>query len=128
MVNLDKIIKVYQGVLIEEYRELHQEETANLTDAEVALMNPLTKADIQVIKDMLIISLKREVQELQAEIKHDEESLTDSNTWKESIAEIRADIRDANIRLETLFAKINYIENMLKEEDTLEDENGCRSR
>ena len=38
--------KEYQGLLVEEYRMLHKEETDGLTDEEVALMNPLSDADI----------------------------------------------------------------------------------
>ena len=41
--------KEYQGILVEEYRMLHKEETDGLTDEEVALMNPLSEADITML-------------------------------------------------------------------------------
>ena len=41
--------KEYQGLLVEEYRMLHKEETDGLTDEEVALMNPLSDADITML-------------------------------------------------------------------------------
>ena len=128
MTNLDKIIKKYQGLLVEEYREKHPIETEGLTDAEVYLMNPITKADINFIKQLIITKLKEEIKGLREEIKNDEAALNDPKTWKESITEIRADIRDANIKLGTLLANIDFLEDELKEEETLEDDNGFGSR
>lgn len=128
MVDLDKIIKLYQGILVQEYRSTHQEETANLTDAEVALMNPISKRDITLIKQLEILRLRKEVQELKDEIKRDEEALNDSKTWKEVVSEIKADIRDANIKLGELLKKIANIEKQLEKEETLENDEGFGSR
>ena len=91
--NLEAKKKEYQKILVEEYRKSHMEETEGLSNEEIALMCPISENDI-----------------------------TFPNTYHEEWPELRADIREANGKIEILKGKYETLKKAISERNI--DERG----
>ena len=94
--------KEYQGILVEEYRMLHKEETDGLTDEEVALMNPLSEADITMLIADELNKMNIRIVELVHDINFCDEKMKNPNTFHQEVMELRQDKIQAERELEDL--------------------------
>lgn len=114
--------KEYQGLLVNEYRKSHLEETVNLTDDEVALMVPLKDEDIPFLIESDLLKIKTLIEEYETDIKHCTEKLNDPNTYHEELPELRADIRESSSKIVALKEKYTALKNFVNERNI--DERG----
>lgn len=114
--------KEYQGLLVNEYRKSHLEETVNLTDDEVALMVPLRDEDIPFLVESDLLKIKTLIEEYETDIKHCTEKLNDPNTYHEELSELRADIRESSSKIFALKEKYTALKNFINERNI--DERG----
>lgn len=114
--------KEYQGLLVNEYRKSHLEETVNLTDDEVALMVPLRDEDIPFLVESDLLKIKTLIEEYETDIKHCTGKLNDPNTYHEELPELRADIRESSSKIFALKEKYTTLKNFINERNI--DERG----
>ena len=97
----ERIMK-YQQILVEEYKRLHPTEVENLTDKEVALMNPITSADIEMFLSVDLMHIKGEINELLDEISDNEKVIKDDKTYSDLKKECRDENREFHLRIQNL--------------------------
>lgn len=105
--------KEYQGILVEEYRMLHKEETDGLTDEEVALMNPLSDADITMLIADELNKMNIRIVELVHDINFCDEKMKNSNTFHQEVMELRQDKIQAERELEDLRIKFDELKKVV---------------
>ena len=105
--------KEYQGILVEEYRMLHKEETDGLTDEEVALMNPLSDADITMLIADELNKMNIRIVELVHDINFCDEKMKNPNTFHQEVMELRQDIIQAERELEDLRIKFDELKKVV---------------
>ena len=110
--------KEYQGILVEEYRMLHKEETDGLTDEEVALMNPLSEADITMLIADELNKMNIRIVELVHDINFCDEKMKNPNTFHQEVMELRQDKIQAERELEDLRMFIDIGEGTITESET----------
>lgn len=107
--------KEYQGLLVEEYRKLHKEETEGLTDEEVALMNPLSEADITMLIADELNKMNIRIVELVHDINFCDEKMKNPNTFHQEVMELRQDKIQAERELEDLRKKFDELKKVIGE-------------
>lgn len=107
--------KNYQGLLVEEYRKLHKEETEGLTDEEVALMNPLSEADITMLIADELNKMNIRIVELVHDINFCDEKMKNPNTFHQEVMELRQDKIQAERELEDLRKKFDELKKVIGE-------------
>lgn len=105
--------KKYQGLLVEEYRMLHKEETDGLTDEEVALMNPLSEADITMLIADELNKMNIRIVELVHDINFCDEKMKNQNTFHQEVMELRQDKIQAERELEDLRIKFDELKKVV---------------
>ena len=105
--------KEYQGILVEEYRMLHKEETDGLTDEEVALMNPLSDADITMLIADELNKMNIRIVELVHDINFCDEKMKNPNTFHQEVMELRQDKIQAERELEDLRIKFDELKKVV---------------
>lgn len=105
--------KEYQGILVEEYRMLHKEETDGLTDEEVALMNPLSDADITMLIADELNKMNIRIVELVHDINFCDEKMKNPNTFHQEVMELRQDKIQAERELEDLRIKFDELKKVM---------------
>ena len=105
--------KEYQGILVEEYRMLHKEETDGLTDEEVALMNPLSDADITMLIADELNKMNIIIVELVHDINFCDEKMKNPNTFHQEVMELRQDKIQAERELEDLRIKFDELKKVV---------------
>lgn len=105
--------KEYQGLLVEEYRKLHKEETDGLTDEEVALMNPLSEADITMLIADELNKMNIRIVELVHDINFCDEKMKNPNTFHQEVMELRQDKIQAERELEDLRIKFDELKKVM---------------
>ena len=105
--------KEYQGLLVEEYRMLHKEETDGLTDEEVALMNPLSDDDITMIIADELNKMNIRIVELVHDINFCDEKMKNPNTFHQEVMELRQDKIQAERELEDLRIKFDELKKVV---------------
>lgn len=105
--------KEYQGILVEEYRMLHKEETDGLTDEEVALMNPLSDADITMLIADELNKMNIRIVELVHDINFCDEKMKNPNTLHQEVMELRQDKIQAERELEDLRIKFDELKKVV---------------
>ena len=105
--------KEYQGLLVEEYRMLHKEETDGLTDEEVALMNPLSDADITMLIADELNKMNIRIVELVHDINFCDEKMKNPNTFLQEVMELRQDKIQAERELEDLRIKFDELKKVV---------------
>lgn len=105
--------KEYQGLLVEEYRMLHKEETDGLTDEEVALMNPLSDADITMLIADELNKMNIRIVELVHDINFCDEKMKNLNTFHQEVMELRQDKIQAERELEDLRIKFDELKKVV---------------
>lgn len=105
--------KEYQGLLVEEYRMLHKEETDGLTDEEVALMNPLSDADITMLIADELNKMNIRIVELVHDINFCDEKMKNQNTFHQEVMELRQDKIQAERELEDLRIKFDELKKVM---------------
>ena len=105
--------KEYQGILVEEYRMLHKEETDGLTDEEVALMNPLSDADITMLIADELNKMNIRIVELVHDINFCDEKMINPNTFHQQVMELRQDKIQAERELEDLRIKFDELKKVV---------------
>lgn len=105
--------KEYQGLLVEEYRMLHKEETDGLTDEEVALMNPLSDADITMLIADELNKMNIRIVELVDDINFCDEKMKNPNTFHQEVMELRQDKIQAERELEDLRIKFDELKKVV---------------
>lgn len=105
--------KEYQGILVEEYRMLHKEETDGLTDEEVALMNPLSEADITMLIADELNKMNIRIVELVHDINFCDEKMKYPNTFHQEVMELRQDKIQAERELEDLRIKFDELKKVV---------------
>lgn len=101
--------KEYQGLLVEEYRMLHKEET----DEEVALMNPLSDADITMLIADELNKMNIRIVELVHDINFCDEKMKNPNTFHQEVMELRQDKIQAERELEDLRIKFDELKKVV---------------
>lgn len=107
--------KEYQGLLVEEYRMLHKEETEGLTDEEVALMNPLSDDDITMLIADELNKMNIRIVELVHDINFCDEKMKNPNTFHQEVMELRQDKIQAERELEDLRIKFDELKKVVGE-------------
>ena len=105
--------KEYQGILVEEYRMLHKEETDGLTDEEVALMNHLSEADITMLIADELNKMNIRIVELVHDINFCDEKMKNPNTFHQEVMELRQDKIQAERELEDLRIKFDELKKVM---------------
>lgn len=118
---LEEKKKQYQQMLVQEYRSSNQEETENLTDAEVALMNPITDYEFTFLIGNELNSINREIVELMEDIKHCEDRMNTPGIHYQEVTDCRSDIVYDERRLAELRQQFDTLKKVLLERKT-EDE------
>lgn len=109
----ERIMK-YQQILVEEYKRLHPNEVENLTDKEVALMNPITSADIEMFLSVDLMHIKSEINELLDEISDNEKVIKDVKTYTDLKKECRDENREFHLRIQNLKKDCEEIEQIYR--------------
>ena len=109
----ERIMK-YQQILVEEYKRLHPTEVENLTDKEVALMNPITSADIEMFLSVDLMHIKGEINELLDEISDNEKVIKDDKTYSDLKKECRDENREFHLRIQSLKKDYEEIEQIYR--------------
>ncbi len=118
---LEEKKKQYQQMLVQEYRSSNLEETENLTDAEVALMNPITDYEFTFLIGNELNSINREIVELMEDIKHCEDRMNTPGIHYQEVTDCRSDIVYDERRLAELRQQFDTLKKVLLERKT-EDE------
>ena len=118
---LEEKKKQYQQMLVQEYRSSNPEETENLTDAEVALMNPITDYEFTFLIGNELNSINREIVELMEDIKHCEDRMNTPGIHYQEVTDCRSDIVYDERRLAELRQQFDTLKKVLLERDN-EDE------
>ncbi len=118
---LEEKKKQYQQMLVQEYRSSNPEETENLTDAEVALMNPITDYEFTFLIGNELNSINREIVELMEDIKHCEDRMNTPGIHYQEVTDCRSDIVYDERRLAELRQQFDTLKKVLLERKT-EDE------
>lgn len=114
---LNEKTKEYQKILIDEYRKEHMEETENLTDEEVALMNPITNHEFTILLGNELKHINEEIVDLMQDIKACEERIKTPGVHYQEITECRGDIVYDQRKLQELREKFDNLKNVLLERD-----------
>lgn len=120
--NLEAKKKEYQKILVDEYRLTHMEETEGLSNEEIALMCPISEYDITFLIENELMKIDASIKEQEQEIIHCTKKINDPNTYHEEIPELRADIREANGKIEVLKEKYETLKKAISERNI--DERG----
>ena len=107
--------KEYQGLLVSEYRKLHKEETEGLTDEQVALMNPLSEADITMLIADELNKMNIRIVELVHDINFCDEKMKNPTTFHQEVMELRQDKIQAERELEDLRKKFDELKKVIGE-------------
>lgn len=118
---LEEKKKQYQQMLVQEYRSSNPEETENLTDAEVALMNPITDYEFTFLIGNELNSINREIVELMEDIKHCEDRMNTPGIHYQEVTDCRSDIVYDERRLAELRQQFDTLKKVLLERK-MEDE------
>lgn len=118
---LEEKKKQYQQMLVQEYRSSNPEETENLTDAEVALMNPITDYEFTFLIGNELNSINREIVELMEDIKHCEDRMNTPGIHYQEVTDCRSDIVYDERKLAELRQQFDTLKKVLLERKT-EDE------
>ena len=113
----------FQKILIDEYREINQDEIGVLTDEEVAKMNPLTDYDFTMFIERELLNIKKEMDTYLKDIEICEERINDPRTHYQEITEYRNDILYDKKNLNKLREKYEELKSFLPEREN-EDERG----
>lgn len=122
IMNLEAKKKEYQKILVDEYRLTHMEETEGLSNEEIALMCPISEYDITFLIENELMKIDASIKEQEQEIIHCTKKINDPNTYHEEIPELRADIREANGKIEVLKEKYETLKKAISERNI--DERG----
>lgn len=112
---LEEKKKQYQQMLVQEYRSSNPEETENLTDAEVALMNPITDYEFTFLIGNELNSINREIVELMEDIKHCEDRMNTPGIHYQEVTDCRSDIVYDERRLAELRQQFDTLKKVLLE-------------
>lgn len=118
---LEEKKKQYQKILVEEYRKTHLQETENLTDEEVAIMNPITDVEFEMFISNELQSIKLEILKLLEDIKDTEKSINDPKVHYQAKTEYRSDISCDNRKLEELRKKYDNLKRILLERENKDE-------
>lgn len=118
---LEEKKKQYQQMLVQEYRSSNPEETENLTDAEVALMNPITDYEFTFLIGNELNSINREIVELMEDIKHCEDRMNTPGIHYQEVTDCRSDIVYDERKLAELRQQFDTLKKVLLERK-MEDE------
>lgn len=86
----DYVVK-YQNDKYDEFR-MKNPEYKNYSNEEIEAMDPITLHDIIYLKELYIMELRKIIEDLQAEINHDEESVSSGKLHYSAVTELRQDI------------------------------------
>ena len=120
--NLEAKKKEYQKILVEEYRKSHMEETEGLSNEEIALMCPISENDITFLMSKELMEIGLSIEDQEQEIMLCTKKINDPNTYHEELPELRADIREANGKIEILKGKYETLKKAISERNI--DERG----
>lgn len=112
---LEEKKKQYQQMLVQEYRSSNPEETENLTDEEVALMNPITDYEFTFLIGNELNSINREIVELMEDIKHCEDRMNTLGIHYQEVTDCRSDIVYDERRLAELRQQFDTLKKVLLE-------------
>lgn len=107
--------KEYQKILVEEYKESHRDEVDYLTDGEIALMNPLSNSDFLYLVSLELDGINKEIVEVLDDIEYCNEILSDRTTPSNEKPDLRRDIINDNIKLNSLRMKFDNLKDILLE-------------
>lgn len=113
--NLEAKKKEYQKILVEEYRKSHMEETEGLSNEEIALMCPISENDITFLMSKELMEIGLSIEDQEQEIILCTKKINDPNTYHEELPELRADIREANGKIEILKGKYETLKKAISE-------------
>lgn len=119
---LEEKQREYQQILVEEYKSSHPEEVEHLTDAEIALMNPLSNSDFLYLVSMELNKINKEIVEVLDDIEYCNDRLSERTTPSNEKPDLRRDIVNNNIKLNNLRMKFDNLKDILLERQEYERE------
>ena len=119
--NLEEKTKEYQAMLVKEYRNTHPEETENLTDEEVALMNPITSMEFEMLISNELRAINTEITDLMADIKDTENEINDPKLNYQAKTEYRSDVVNDKRKIAELRKKYDNLKRILSERENKDE-------
>ena len=90
MADKEYIVKEIEKLLVAEYRQNHPE-VAAYTDAEIAMMNPVSAWDIELYLSRQLMLLQKEIAFCQNEYLENNEKISAKDTFPEERSELRSE-------------------------------------